>query len=64
MWKKAKCVRLPLNLHMWFRITDESLLPREFLCPHEGKIREAVKAGSREIAWVRIYEDLDVSIRA
>jgi len=29
-----------------FEIVDETKIPRDFLCPHEGKIREAVKNGT------------------
>lgn len=47
-----------------FEVTDPTLVPREFLVVNDALIRDAVKNGSREIAGVRIYEDIDVSIRA
>lgn len=47
-----------------FEVTDPTLVPREFLLVSDSLIRDAVKNNVREIAGVRIYEDVDVSIRA
>jgi hypothetical protein len=47
-----------------FELTDISQVPRDFLCLHDWRVREAIKDGTREIAGIRIYEDIDVSIRS
>jgi hypothetical protein len=39
------------------------MVPREYCCPDEGKIRQAVAAGVRVIPGVKIYEDELVSVR-
>jgi hypothetical protein len=39
-----------------FEITDETQIPREYLKVDEGKIRDAIKMGARDIAGIRIYE--------
>ncbi len=39
-----------------FEITDEQALPREYLMPNDGVIRNAVRMGTREIPGVKIYE--------
>lgn len=46
-----------------FEVTDQSLVPREFLIVNEMAIRAAVNTGMREIAGIRIYEDTSISIR-
>jgi hypothetical protein len=46
-----------------FEITDETLVPRAYLCLDEKKIREAVTAGTRDIPGVRIFQDSKLSIR-
>lgn len=40
-----------------FEITDPSAVPSLYLSPDEKKIKEAVAAGTREIAGVRIFQD-------
>lgn len=37
-------------------ILDEAKIPREYLVIHEGKIREAIRRGVREIPGIRIYQ--------
>lgn len=39
-----------------FEVQDETQVPREYLMVDERKIREAVKAGIREIPGVRIFQ--------
>lgn len=46
-----------------FEITDEAQVPREYLAVNEQKIRQAVKAGIRQVAGVRIYEKTSTSFR-
>lgn len=46
-----------------FEVLDENKVPVEFKIVDERKIREAVKNGAREIDGVRIYEDVQISIR-
>lgn len=46
-----------------FEITDTAQVPREFLQVDEKKIREAIAAGERSIAGVRIYQDESISLR-
>lgn len=46
-----------------FIIEDEGKIPREFLKVDEQKIRQAVRAGQREIPGVRIYEDYVTGFR-
>lgn len=38
-------------------ITDATKIPREYLMPNDAAIKAAVKAGVREIAGVRIYQE-------
>jgi hypothetical protein len=45
-----------------FEIEDESQVPRDYLVVDERSIREAVAAGVREIAGVRIFEDVSVAV--
>ena len=40
-----------------FEVTSEQDVPRSMCKPDESLIREAVKAGAREIPWVRIYSE-------
>ena len=40
-----------------FELTDQQLVPRAYLSVNEPAIREAVRAGVREIPGVRIYQD-------
>ncbi|MBN1663417.1 MAG: hypothetical protein JW943_07445 [Deltaproteobacteria bacterium] len=46
-----------------FEIDNPGQVPREYLCPDEDKIKDAVKSGVREIPGIRIYEDFDTVIR-
>lgn len=46
-----------------FRVTDASKVPAEFLVVDEKKIREAVRAGAREIAGVEIYQEASIAVR-
>lgn len=46
-----------------FEITDESLVPREYLMVDEKKIREVVTAGSRSIPGIRIFQQESLTIR-
>ena len=45
-----------------FEITDETLIPRTYFTVDEKKIREAVRAGVREIPGVRIYQDDQLAV--
>lgn len=47
-----------------FEIIDETIIPREYLMPNEKFIRAAVNAGKREIPGVRIYQDIELAIKA
>lgn len=42
---------------MKFEITDENLIPRILCSPDEKKIREIVKNWTKEIPWVKIWEE-------
>lgn len=48
-----------------FQITDENLIPREYLMVDESKIRKAVKEQKEncKIAGVRVFEDYNVSAK-
>lgn len=46
-----------------FEITNATLVPREFLQVDEKKVKEAVAAGTRTIAGIRIYQDESISLR-
>jgi hypothetical protein len=48
---------------MKFEVSDASLVPREFLVVDEKAIRTFVNGGGRELNGVRIYEDVQISIR-
>ena len=47
-----------------FEIVDASKLPAAFVMPNEQAIRAAVRAGSREIPGVRIFQRDDLAVRA
>lgn len=44
-------------------VTDATLVPREFCSPDAAKIAAAVKTGTRTIAGVNIFEDIQTVIR-
>lgn len=44
-------------------VVDESAVPREFCSPDMRLINEAVKAGLKEMAGVRIWEDVQTILR-
>jgi hypothetical protein len=46
-----------------FDITDETLIPREYLIPDPVKIREAIQKGERSIAGLNIYQKEGFSLR-
>lgn len=46
-----------------FEVLDPALVPIQFCSVDEKKIRAAVSSGAREIPGVRIYEDIQISIR-
>jgi hypothetical protein len=46
-----------------FEVTDESQVPREYMAVDLGKIRQAVKAGIREIRGIRIFEESVTTLR-
>lgn len=46
-----------------FEITSEKDIPREYLQVNETAIREAIKAGVREIPGVRIFQSQSLTIR-
>lgn len=51
------------TVKVWkFEIVDAAQVPREYLEVNESLVRKAVQAGAREIAGVRIYEDIQVKI--
>ena len=45
-----------------FRVTDESLVPREYLVVDERKIRAAVNSGLREILGVEIVQESQLAV--
>jgi septal ring factor EnvC (AmiA/AmiB activator) len=47
-----------------FNLIDAAQVPREFLVVDERKIREAVKAGARDIPGVSIFEETKISVRS
>ena len=49
--------------HMTFSVTDESLVPREYLEISEKKVRESIRKGLRSIPGLEIREDISISIR-
>jgi len=51
------------TIKVWkFEIVDAAKVPREYLEVNESLVRKAVQAGAREIAGVRIYEDVQVKV--
>lgn len=46
-----------------FEILDPAQVPREYCTPDSKKIREAVRMGVREMAGVRIYEDIQMNYK-
>lgn len=46
-----------------FSIEDEAQVPREYLMVDERKVRQAVNGGARQIAGIRIWEDVNVAVR-
>lgn len=44
-------------------VTDATQVPRQFLMVNEAAIKAAIAGGTREIAGVRIYEDVRTAIR-
>jgi hypothetical protein len=46
-----------------YEITDESLIPREFLSVDESKIRADIALGKRDIAGVKIFQKTIISAR-
>lgn len=46
-----------------FEIQDPAQVPREFCSPDPKLLREAVKAGLRKIAGVKIYEEITTVLR-
>jgi len=46
-----------------FEVTDESQVPREYLVVDEKRIRSAISSGVRNIAGVRIFEEIKMAIR-
>jgi hypothetical protein len=47
-----------------YEIVDESKIPDEYFVLDESKIKNMIRAGTREIPGVRIYEDFEISVRA
>lgn len=47
-----------------FKIDDPNLIPRAYLSINEGNIREAIRAGVREIPGVRIYQREEIAGRS
>ena len=47
-----------------FEVVNETEVPREYLVVEQGKIRDAVKMGTRTIPGVRIYEETKTIFRA
>ena len=51
--------------HTWkHEIIDPEKVPHEYWIIDESLIREAVRNGARHIDGVRIYEDIDISVRS
>jgi hypothetical protein len=46
-----------------FEVVESEKVPREFLVVDDSAIRKAVQAGAREIAGVRIFEEIVIAIR-
>ncbi len=51
------------NKTVWkFEIIEEKKVPKKYMSVDEKKLREAVKKGEREIAGLRIYEDISLMV--
>lgn len=62
--KEVQSMRVSGAKKVWtFTVKDEAQVPREFLAVDEKKIREAVRAGAREIPGVEIFQDTQIAIR-
>lgn len=46
-----------------FKITKESLIPREYLMIDEKKVREAIRSGERNIKGLEIFQESSLSTR-
>ena len=46
-----------------YEVTDEEAIPRKYCVPNPKKIKDAIKAGIREIPGVRIFQDTKTTIR-
>jgi len=46
-----------------FKIVDEAQIPREYLVASDIKIRDAIKAGIREIIGIEIFEQESLTVR-
>lgn len=55
--------KLSKKLTWEFEIEDESLIPREFLCVDEKKIKQAIKDGIRIISGIKIHEKIEITMR-
>lgn len=56
--------RVPGSRKTWrFELLTAAAVPREYCEPDPSLIREAIKRGVREIAGVRIYEDVVITLR-
>jgi len=49
--------------HWKHEVINPELVPKEYFIIDESLIREAIRNGAREISGVRIYEDVDASVR-
>lgn len=62
--KAVEEMRVKGSRVVWkFEVTDPAAVPREFLCVDEKLIRAAVNGGARDIPGVRIYDDVQVTVR-
>lgn len=55
--------KLSKKLTWQFEIEDETLIPREYLCIDEKKIKLAIKQGLRVIAGLKIEEKIEIDLR-
>lgn len=63
--KEIASMKVPGARTIWnFEVTDASAVPMEFLMVNEKALREAVRAGVREIPGVRIFSETVVAIGA
>lgn len=62
--KEVDSLRVSGAKKVWtFTVTDRLQVPREYLAVDEKKIREAVRAGIREIPGVEIFQDTQIAVR-